>query len=445
MKRVYIRLFSIVWVVSLSEKGLPTLGEIHSYLAKSKLLNDPFVRKVWDLSNDSNLFSKSPDYLAKLRRDLLRDSLQFFTKRSQFYADLMERLEIDPKGAEVEDLVKLAVPSELLRGEGYRKLLIEDALKEPGYVFSSSGTSSSIPVRVYRTYIELAMMVKANTLLFEYVYGGILREGKGVALFLAAKELRNQLNFIAFVDLALQGKKIPLLYGMDLVVSTGEEGSKWTKLVPNKNRILEFLRSKEEPKLFFTAPAGVYLLSKQMLEMNLLKRVIYKLAVGAPPVDLGHGGVVVTGGGSKGMDIPPYADIVSYSRKVFKVRNERGNLVDAPFMDVLGMTETLTALIDKYGVMNKIPHPLQEVFIIDPKTYKIVNESGKEGILGIYDPLAVSWLEVFLPGDIIKFYESDRYYGREFVYVRRLTKEEGWDLQRACGGTIEEMMRRGST
>ncbi|MEM2080064.1 MAG: hypothetical protein QW104_05215 [Nitrososphaerota archaeon] len=429
----------------MSEKDLPTLDEIHKYSTKSKLLEDPYVKKVWDLSGDPDLFSKSPDYLAKLRRDLLRESLRFFIRKSRFYADLMERLEVDPGAAEVEDLVKLAVPSELLRGEGYRRLLIEDVLEEPGHVFSSSGTSSSIPVRVYRTYLELAMMVKANTRLFEYVYGGTLKEGRGIALFLAAKELRNQLNFVAFVDLALQGKKIPLVYGMDLVVGTGEGGSKWTKLVPNKNRVLEFLKSKEEPKLFFTAPAGVYLLSKQMIEMNSLKRVIYRLATGAPPVDLGRGGVVVTGGGSKGMDVPPYADIVSYSRKVFKARNERGDLVDAPFMDVLGMTETLTALIDKYGVMNKVPHPLQEVFIVDPKTYKIVNEPGKEGILGIYDPLAVSWLEVFLPGDIVKFYGSGRYYGRELVYVRRLTKEEGWDLQRACGGTIEEMMRRGSS
>ncbi|MEM3131587.1 MAG: hypothetical protein QXV72_03060 [Sulfolobales archaeon] len=210
----------------MSEKDLPTLDEIHKYSTKSKLLEDPYVKKVWDLSGDPDLFSKSPDYLAKLRRDLLRESLRFFIRKSRFYADLMERLEVDPGAAEVEDLVKLAVPSELLRGEGYRRLLIEDVLEEPGHVFSSSGTSSSIPVRVYRTYLELAMMVKANTRLFEYVYGGTLKEGRGIALFLAAKELRNQLNFVAFVDLALQGKKIPLVYGMDLVVGTGEGGSK---------------------------------------------------------------------------------------------------------------------------------------------------------------------------------------------------------------------------
>lgn len=422
-------------------EGLPDLSAIYSYSTKSKFLGDPYVSRIWELSGDPSLFARPPEHLARIRRDLLRESLSFFSKRSQFYADLLERLEVDPKAADLEDLVRLAVPSELLRGESYKRLLIEDALEEPGHVFSSSGTTSSTPVRVYRTYLELAMMVRANTLLFEYVYGRRLEEGRGVALFLAARELRDQLNFVAFVDLALQGKRIPLIYGMDMVVTTGSGGSKWTKLVPNKGRILEFIRSREEPKLFFTAPAGAYLLSKQMAEMGPLKRLISKLLTGAPPVDLGRGGVVVTGGGSKGMDIPPYDDIVTYSRKVFKARNERGELVEAPFMDVLGMTETLTALIDKYGVVRKLPHPLQEVFLVDPKTYKLVSEPGKDGILGIYDPLAISWLEVFLPGDIVRFYESDRYYGREFVYVRRLTKEEGWDLQRACGGAIEEMMR----
>jgi len=43
-------------------------------------------------------------------------------------------------------------------------------------------------------------------------------------------------------------------------------------------------------------------------------------------------------------------------------------------MDVLGITETLTALIDKYGVMNKIPYPLQEVFILDLNTYKLIDD-----------------------------------------------------------------------
>jgi len=420
---------------------LPTLGEILELAQKSKLLNDPYVKRVYELSSDTSLFSKSPDWLESLRKSLLRDALQFFTRHSRFYEELLRKLEIDPKAAELEDLKKLAVPSDMLRGEGYKKFLIDD-VDEGGKVFSSSGTTGNTPVKVYRSPIELAMMTKANTALFEYVYGGELKEGRGLALFLAAEELRNRLNFVAFVDLALQGKKIKLLYGMDLVEgSTG--GSQWQKLVPNKKRIVEFLKSKEEPKLLFTAPAGVYLLAKQYESLNAFSRLLYKLMTGTPPVNLGAGGTIVTGGGSKGFsDIPPYDKIVEIARKWFKAYDVNGvKEVPTPFMDVLGMTETLTALIDKYGVMHKIPHPLQHVFLLDMKTYDIIDAEGKEGILAIYDPLAISWLEVFMPGDVVKYVNSERYYGKEFIYVRRLTQEEGWSLQRACGGTLEEMMR----
>ncbi|MGC8988247.1 hypothetical protein, partial [Infirmifilum sp.] len=299
------------------------------------------------------------------------------------------------------------------------------------------------PVRIYRSPLELVLMTVANANLFEYVYGGELKQGEGLALFLAAEELKNHLNFVAFVDLALQYKKIRLLYGMDLVPESGDTPL-WKRLVPNTKRIAEFIKSREEPKLFFSAPAGVHLVSQQFAGLGLLKKALYKLALGAPPIDLGRGGVIVTGGGSKGLQVPEYHVIVEEARRVFKAEDkDTGGEVPVPFMDVLGMTETLTALLDNYGVMHKIPHPLQEVFLLDPKTYKPMEHYNKDGLLAIYDPLAVSWLEVFIPGDIVRQVPSDRYYGREFIYVRRLTEEEGWSLQRACGGTLEELMIRG--
>ncbi|MEM2009717.1 MAG: hypothetical protein QXV51_02620 [Thermosphaera sp.] len=421
-----------------SPQDLPSIDEITESALSSSIFNHPHVRKLWELSGDKTLFKKSPDQLSSLRRDLLRSSLRFFSDMSDFYSDLFSRLEIYPESAELEDLVKLAIPSDLLRGEGYKKFLINNVLSERHFTFSSSGTTSNVPVRVFRTYLELAMMTKANVNLFEYVYGGELKQGEGIALFLAARELRSRLNFVAFVDLALQAKRIPLLYGMELSKEEST-GSQWKKLVPNKKIIMEFFKSREEPKLFFTAPAGVYLLSKQFNEMNPVLKLISKLIYGLPPVDLGEGGVIVTGGGSKGFSIPGYDELVVYSRRFFKARRN-GVEQPAPFMDVLGMTETLTAMIDYYGVMNKIPHPLQEVFLIDPKTLRLIEEPGREGILGIYDPLAISWLEVFFPGDVMKYEISDRYYGKEFKYVRRLSRDEGWELQRACGGTLEEMM-----
>ncbi|MEM2180067.1 MAG: hypothetical protein QXP32_04520 [Nitrososphaeria archaeon] len=414
--------------------------EIFEKASKSKLLNDPYVEKVWKLIGDRSLFQKSPDYLRSLRKSLFRDALKFFSANSEYYANLFDRLNINPKNAELEDLAKLAIPSDILRGEGHKQFLINNVDKDGEY-FMSSGTTNNVPVKIYRSPLDLAIMIKANTDLFEYVYGDYLEPGKGLALFMAAPELRYRLNFVAFVHLALEAKNIPLLYGMNLVESSSS-GPAWQKLVPNKDNIAKFLRSREEPKLFFTAPAGIFLLSKQFEELNFIKKLMYRIA-SALPVQLGKGGIVVTGGGTKGFtNLPSYDKIVEFSRKYFKAKDKSGKDVPTPFMDVLGMTETLTAMLDRFGVMDKVPHPLSEVFLLDPKTFELKNEDNVEGIVGIYNPFTTSWLEVFYPGDLMISHPSDRFYGKEFVYVRRLKVEEGWGLQRACGGTLEELMGR---
>lgn len=423
---------------------LPSFEVLVQRAQESKFLNDPHVKKLRELAQDRSLFEKSPDYLSKLRRDLLRSALRFFARNSEFYEKLLEAQSIDPAAAEPEDLAKLAVPSDMLRGEGFTKFLLPGR-DEGGFTFRSSGTSGKDPVKVYRSPLELVAMTVANANLFEYVYGSFLKPGEGLALFLAAEELKNYLNFVAFVDLALQYKNIRLLYGMDLVQGSSGDPM-WKRLVPNRKRILEFVKSRDEPKLFFSAPAGVHLIAEQFGSLSLFKKMLYKLLTGAPPINLGRGGTVVTGGGAKGFKIPDYDVIVKEARKVFRAEDTTtGDEVPVPFMDVLGMTETLTALLDKYGVINKIPHPLQEVFLLDPQTYKPMYDFNKEGLLAIFDPLATSWLEVFIPGDVMKQIPSERYYGREFVYVRRLTEEEGWSLQRACGGTLEELMYKGAT
>lgn len=414
-------------------------SEILELGAKSKLLTDPYVQKVWGLINDRSLFEKSPDYMAGIRKGLMRDALDFFSRRNDYYKVLLERMRIDPRNAGPEDMAKLAVPSDILRGEGHRQFLIKDV--EPGGEhFTSSGTSGKDPVKIYRSPLDLAIMIKANTQLFEEIYGGFLEPGKGVALFMAAPELRHKLSFVAFVHLALETKQIPLLYGMNLV--EGEKGSTWQKLETNKENVLQFVKSKAEPKLFFTAPAGVYLLAKKFDDMGFLKKVAYKLASGMPPIRLGKGGTVVTGGGSKGYTLPPYDDIVSLSRKYFSASDTRGEEVEVPFMDVLGMTETLTALIGRHGRIGLVPYPLSEVFLLDPKTFEPLKEGANQGVLGIFNPHVTSWLEVFYPGDIMAVSPSKGYYGREYSFIRRLSVEEGWDLQRACGGTLEEMMQK---
>jgi hypothetical protein len=415
--------------------------EIQALGVRSQLLKDPHVARIWELVMDGPaLFKMRPKELESLRLSLGRSSLDFFRRHSPYYAELFENLGIDPKNATNADFARLAIPSDLLRGEGQRPLLIQD-VEQGGETFQSSGTTGKDPVRVYRSPIDLAIMLKANTDLFEFIYGDILQDGEGVALFMAAPELRHKLSFVAFVHMTLENKGIELLYGMDLE-NKDQAGTPWQKLTPNKDNLVKFLRSKKEPKLFFTAPAGVHLLGKRFDDLGLLKRYISKLATGAPPVKLGRGGMVVTGGGSKGFsDLPPYDQLVTGSQKHFRCKDKAGQVQPVPFMDVLGMTETLTALIDRHGQMGKIPYPLAEAFLMDPASFEL-QADGKDGVLGIFNPFVTSWMECFYPGDLMGCRRSDRYYGREFEYRRRLTAEEGWEMQRACGGSMEEMMTK---
>jgi phenylacetate-CoA ligase len=413
------------------------VSEILSRGKASWINDDPFGKQVLKLTNGPSLFNMKPDELRRARWDLIRANLTFLSSHSAYYADLLDRLEIKPSAVTKADLVRLAVPSDMLRGEGQKRFLIEK-VEDGGQTFTSSGTTGKDPVRVYRSPFDLMLMLKLNTDLFEYVYGSELQQGKGVALFMAAKELADKLSFVAFVDMTLENKGIELIYGMD--VEESDDGKPWLHLKANRDKLMDFLKSKKEPKLFFSAPAGVHLLGKRMEDLPLRKKMALKAATGAPPIDLGRGGVVVTGGGSKGMsDLPSHDIIVRDGQALFKSRNEAGKR-DAPFMDVLGMTETLTALIDKAGAMQKVPHPLSEVMLVDQRSFEPIEEEGKEGLLVIYNPFVTSWLECFYPGDLMTSVASKGYYGREFKYSRRLTIKEGWTLQRACGGSMEEMM-----
>ena len=402
--------------------------------------NDPYVQRILDLAADRSLFEKSPDQLLSLRKSLFRDLLSFLSTHSSHYRTMFERLRVDPKSADLqEDLPKVILSADTLRGEAWKSLVI-DGVEQGGLVFSSSGTTQKEPVRIYRSPTDLEVMTRANTNLFEFVYGDVLKDG--VALFMAAPELKDRLNFVAFVDMCLNRERIELIYGMKLLKG---EGAPWSRLVQDRSKIVKFFKSRKEPKLFFTAPAGVFLVCKNFEEMSPLKRQLGRLIAGAPPVALRKQGVVVTGGGSKGIvEVPEYGALVKMASKHFLAQDREGARVPAPFMDVYGCTETLTAILSRFGSHGGLPHPLQHVFLVDPRTYKPLKESDGEGVLGFLDLHNTSFLGAFYPGDIFRSHESNLFYGQEFSFVRRLQASEGWSLQRACGGALEELMSRGT-
>jgi hypothetical protein len=208
------------------ERGISTVFGGEERMVQADYANDPYVQRVLDLAGDRSLFEKSPDQLLSLRKSLFRDLLSFLSAHSSHYRTMLERLRVDPKSADLhEDLPKVILSADTLRGEAWKSLVI-DGVQQGGLEFSSSGTTQKEPVRVYRSPIDLEVMTRANTNLFEFVYGDTLQDG--VALFMAAPELRDRLNFVAFVDMCLKRKEIELIYGMKL--SEGE-GAPWGRLV----------------------------------------------------------------------------------------------------------------------------------------------------------------------------------------------------------------------
>ena len=91
--------------------------EIMERGAQSQLINDPHVKRVWDLIKGDSLFKMSVDDLASLRQSLRQESLQYFARHNPYYAELFERLDIDPAKATLHDVAKLAIPSDMLREE----------------------------------------------------------------------------------------------------------------------------------------------------------------------------------------------------------------------------------------------------------------------------------------------------------------------------------------
>jgi len=409
----------------------------------SRLIDDPHVRRVQEqLARGQELFSLRSDELETIRSELRRSALDFFRRHSRFYKQLFDHLNIDVQNASLSDLARLAIPSDLLRGIGQMGYLIEN-YEKGGSTFQSSGTSGKDPVKVYRSPLDLAHMQKATTDLFEHVRGCVYAQDKGTVLMMAAPEMRERMAFVSFVDLTVGKKGARLLYGMNL--GKDEKGQvSWERMEANRENIIEFMRSRDEPKLLFAPPVVIDMLTKKFDAMGPVERLAQRLVTSAPPIEMGREGIVITAGGSKkAIGLPEYGAMVEMARRHFRAADGSGKAVPVPFMDLLGMAEGLTPMASMHGVHGKLPHPLADVFLLDPVTFEVMEEEGKEGILAMFSPMTTSWLECFYPGDLVRFKRSTRYYGKEFEHVRRLSAQEGWEMQRACGGSMEDMLRAG--
>ena len=424
------------------------------------VLDHPYVRMVIESITDKSLFKMSKNDLADKRKMLLREHLKYLRDQSDFYADMLKNVGVNPDNATIEDIIKLAISSNQWRGDGYRKYLIPpiqnfaekaehvDDPEKYGKWVRSSGTTGQVPVRVYRSQLDLAIQEHADIAI---VANFIASKESGIGLILAAEEMKYDLGFIYGVEDFLKQRGAEVVWGMQ-IDETVEAKTIFAKMRPDKKAIASFLKSEVEPKFILTAPVGIWQMLKGQDAVNKLRGIkgffAKKMSGLDKPIDLGKGGVLFSGGGTKSIAMPPLEELISSSRERIIARDEHGNQIPAPWIDTLAQTENITLLTScsqwKDGQLVlpdsllKTPHPLAEVVLVDPRTHKIVGP-GQEGEFLYYNPFSLSVLEAFYPGEIGRTHKKDNCYGQSFEFVRSLQVDEG-GLDRACGGKMEEMM-----
>ena len=433
--------------------------EIRELLNKS-VVDHPYVEMIIKNVTDKSLFKMSPENLVEKRKIILREHLKYLRDMSSFYERMFNNLGVNPDNATIDDIIKLAISSHQWRGDGIKKYLIPpvqglagkaervDDREKYGKWFKSSGTGGRAPVNMYRSPIDLEIQeITSISMVANFLDS--LSGGKG--LILLAPELKREHGFIFGIEFFYIERGAEYSWGMR-VDETVEANTIFAKLRPNKKEIASFIKSDVEPKFIHSAPIGIWQLIKAQDRLKELKGMkgyfARKMSGMDKPIDLGKGGAIITGGGTKMMDMPPFDELMYLAKDKIIARDENGNQIPAPWIDTLGMTENITLLSScskwKNGglvipdSLTKIPHPLSEVVLVDLRTQKIV-EAGQEGEFLIYNPFNLSLLEAFYPGDIGMSHKTNSYYGQGYEFKRTLEISEG-GMDRACGGAIEKMM-----
>lgn len=366
-------------------------------------MKDEYVREVYHWVMNRSLFEMKPAFLRELRGQLLQKALLYYLRHGQnYYGKFLARAGISPQNARLDDLAKIAIPSDKLRWDGQKQALISD-LPSKGRTYRSSGTTSDSAITVYRSPVDTLLMIEAINNNRDYVLGYEVRGG--LVLLFSAPQMKKTISFAGVGVDSFEWRNVKTVYGMN--VTKIADGRDMLTLKPRS--IEEFYKSEIQPKYLLLTPAH-------------LSQLVTKLK-DSPALKLGKRGVIFMGGGTKGMDIP-LEEVIRLAKKKIRATDETGNDVPAPLIDTFGMTESTTLFFTMPNSNIHIPHPLTEAFLVDPSTFRTVQGNGAEGLLGFWNPTCTSFLEAFYSGDILQETSQNNYYGKGFIYKRRLTLEE---------------------
>jgi len=380
-------------------------------------INDPYIKKVLQLAGDKSLFSKTPGELKKLRRDLLRDSLGYFIRHNQkYYKPLLRNLGIIPEKAELKDLVRLAIPSDLLRENYCKKMSIREMLRN-SEVFRSSGTTANERITVYKSPIDEQVN---NIAIPNYVSNHVGFElNGGLVLMLASPKNLKSIALFGNPDKYYKARGFQVIYGIKCPDKTGTLSKELKTMKLNKKAINKFIKSKIEPKVIFSAPAGI----QQLLEY---------LSANSIQINLGKNGYINTGGGTKANPALTLKKLRQKRKNLIFAFDRKGKKIPAPWYDGIGHTEGIMILLSGKNSDKRVPHPLEEVFLVN-RNGKLIREGT--GMAGHWNPLNATYFEAFYPGDVYQVKKNRNYYGKSFSYKRRLVL--GDVLRPGCGASID--------
>ena len=418
-------------------------------LAGEPLAEDPYVQRVHRHLTDPGLFTGDPQRTRALHESLLQPFLDFFLRRGGAYYEALLRRKglLDESGTVpairsdvvLEDLARLRIHSDDLRGErGQRRRLIPDAAaaESRGKVFSSSGTTGNEdgPVTIVRSPLQLHFMALGMGHQLEWATGQPIR---GTTTLMQATSAMARAVGMAYVvsDAFATLGAADVIFGARMR-DDPDEPNPWRRIEPDVAELQRFLASEAPRKLaMFPTP----ILAALSSDPDLLRAISLD---GQPFIDMGNGGVLMTGGGLKSTTAyRTMRELHEAAHTAFRCRRD-GELHGIPIMDALGLTETASFFMAKAGPPDdprtwiKTPHPLAYVGMLDsPQRLELVpdDEVGRERLLFYVNFACVDYLEAVVPGDVVTRVSTPDSYQHGFVYERRAAADEGFKIREGCG------------
>jgi len=428
--------------------------DISVKLEEEKLYHDPYVQLLLRHLNDPALFSGGPQDSRARQDDLLYPYLDFFLRHDKdgYYAGLFKRkglLETASPGNKLrqnivrEDLVKLSIHSDDLRGKGQYKRLIKGLDPNdppPGSQthFSSQTTQHAYgPVTILRSPLTIQMQRLLNCALVKWAIG---RPTTGSScLFQIAPEMTDFITFASFAADVLRLLGSEIIFGNTLREDK-QETNIWRRLIPDRAAMKAFLKSPKTPKYLMTGSAGLF---NSLSNLDPFKRVGIKITLGIPPVDLGEGGILMTGGGLKRLPAK-YKTMRDFAKTIspLVIAKQNGQKIRAPIIDYLGLTESASIFVNRAAdpyqekAWIKFPHPLTYVTTLESAQDLVAaTDEGfdRSGLLFFVNFACLDYLEAVLPGDFVKRVKTPDQHQHGFIYDRRAEKAQGFQAREGCG------------